>query len=439
MTKKQRIFSFLFTLYWIILWLSINTSPIEEGLLSTINLIDFNENFGLSIGFLRIVVALLSTYLIILYFIFIFFKKKNKNNKIYIFTILSFFSQLVGLYLNQERSFDVFNTFLPFLCIGCICLFLLCDQIEIENIIKYFFWIAFFLLCIVFITILSFKLTDIKNLNFYSLFSPKDSNIIGHNNPRASGLSRTLAIINLFLIIYLFSLKNFFMKNFLLLFAVLLSIVIILIESRGTLFSYFISLTFIILFLINKNNSFRIKYFLKLIILPIVLSIFILNNYTDKEPPTKNDKIINSRIVAFHTSGRFEILAHIFKKYDYKKIFGYGPQGDRFFLKKDYPGKEKGYGDNSSNILAYTLLSGGFVSVLFGFLVFFEIFKILIRNKKNLLFNKDSFYLNLSISCLIFFLSRSMIENSFGVFGIDFLMTYLSIAYILNSSKILIK
>ena len=101
--------------------------------------------------------------------------------------------------------------------------------------------------------------------------------------------------------------------------------------------------------------------------------------------------------------------------------------------------KEKGYGDNSSNNLFYTLLSGGPVAVCFWVLVFFEIFKITKKNKNNFLFNRYNYYLNFSISCIIFFLVRSIIENSFGVFGIDFLMINLSIVYILNSSKIVKK
>ena len=50
----------------------------------------------------------------------------------------------------------------------------------------------------------------------------------------------------------------------------------------------------------------------------------------------KNDKIFNSRIVAGHSSNRIKAWTYAVKNYDYKKIFGYGPQGDRFFLKKDY-------------------------------------------------------------------------------------------------------
>jgi hypothetical protein len=432
--KRQKIFSILFISYWIILWFSINTSPVNEGLLSTLNSIDFSKSIGKSFGFLRIVLALLCTCLIILYFIYIFFWQTNKINKIYLFIILSFISQLIGLYFNQEKTFDVFNTFLAFLSIGTVCLLALCDQIKVENILKYFFWTSLIILTLVFITILSFKLPEIKNFDFYSLFSPKDSNIFTHDNPRISGLSRTLAILNLFLILYFFSLKQYYFKKILLFFSLSISLLILLMESRGTLLSYFVTLTFITLFLVKKNTIFKIKYFLILIVFPIVLSIFIFNNYTNKESPTKNDKIFNSRIVAAHSSSRLKIWTYVVKNYDYKRVFGYGPQGDRFFLKKSkYINKGN---DNSSNILLYTLLSGGLMSIFFWVLAFFEIFKTFIKNRNSFLFNRNNYYLNFSISCIVFFLVRSIIENSFGLFSIDFLMMNLSIVYMLNSFKV---
>ena len=432
--KKQKIFSILFISCWIILWFSINTSPIEEGLLSSLNLIDFSKSIGKSFGYLRIVLALVCTCLIILYFIYIFFWQTNKINKIYLFIILSFISQLIGLYFNQEKTFDTFNTFLAFLSIGTVCLLALCDQIKVENILKYFFWASLIILTLVFITISSFKFPELKNFDFYTSFAPKDSNIFTLNNPRISGLSRTLAVLNLFLILYFFSLKQYYFKKILLFFCLSISLLILLMESRGTLLSYFVTLIFITLFLVKKNTIFKIKYFLILIVFPIVLSISIFNNYTNKEAPTKNDKIFNSRIVAAHSSARLKIWTYIVKNYDYKKVFGYGPQGDRFFL-KDSEYMEKGY-DNSSNILLYTLLSGGMISIFFWVLAFFEIFKTFIKNRNSFLFNRNNYYLNFSISCIVFFLVRSIIENSFGLFSIDFLMVNLSIVYMLNSLKI---
>ena len=440
MEKKQKIFSFLFILYWLTLWFSINASlheAHEGGVLYTFSLINFSENIIRSVNYSRIILPLIFTSLIITYFIFIIIFKKEKINKVYLFIILIFFSQIIGLYFNEERNFSTFNTYLPFFCIGTVCLFALNDQIQIKNTIKYFFLIEILILFLVFVTILSLKINELENLNFNSLFSERDNNIFNNNNPRITGLSRTLAMINLFLIVYIFSLKQFFFKLFLLILTSFFSILLLLMEARGTLLSYFIALFFIIIFLTKYEAIFKIKYFLLLIIFPIILFIFIFNSTENKNLPKDNNKIFNSRIISPNTSGRLDTWTYIFKNYEYKKIFGYGPQGDRFFL-KNYPNKNN-YGDNSSNILAYTMLSGGIVAVFIWCLVFFEIMKIFIKNKNNFFFNMKNFYLNFSITCIVFFSIRSLVENSFGLFGIDFLMIFLSIVYILNSSKILMK
>ena len=54
-------------------------------------------------------------------------------------------------------------------------------------------------------------------------------------------------------------------------------------------------------------------------------------------------------------------------------------------------------------------------------------------NKSRFLSDRNNFYLNLSFIFLIFFLIRSFFENSFSLFSIDFLITYLSLSYILST------
>jgi hypothetical protein len=90
-------------------------------------------------------------------------------------------------------------------------------------------------------------------------------------------------------------------------------------------------------------------------------------------------------------------------------------------------------------------VSGGFIAILFTILIFYEILKIFIQNQRKIQNqtkkNEQNFiYIKFSITCLIFFFIRSFFENSFGLFSVDFLMTYLSITYIIipaNKSKIL--
>ena len=419
MIKKKTFFFLLFIFYWIVLWGSINTAPYE--------IVNFGKNFWQSINSLRILLPLVSTILITFYFLFVLFFKNLKIEKINYFFLFFFSSQILGLYFNKEKNFDVQNLYLVILSIGTIFLFILCNYIRINNIAKKFILIGILFLGAVLILSISIKLNDLKNLNFYEAFNNNNLNQMGQANPRITGLSRTLAIINLFIIVFFFNLKNSNFKKILTVFLVLFSTVIVFMQSRGSIICYFFSLGFIILYLIKFNRNFKIKYFFLLILLPFILYFLFNNNFKNKF--TSENKIESNRILSTTSSGRYEILIHTLKNYDYNKFFGYGPNGDRFFL-KDFDKKNK-YGDNTSNALLYSLVSGGYPSIFFLILIYFEIIKIFIVYKEKILMNK-SIYINFSFACLIFFSIRSLFENSFGLFSIDFLIAYMSIAYIIS-------
>jgi hypothetical protein len=167
-------------------------------------------------------------------------------------------------------------------------------------------------------------------------------------------------------------------------------------------------------------------------LLPFILYFLFNNNLNNKF--ISENKIESNRILSTSSSGRYEIFIHTLKNYDYNKFFGYGPNGDRFFL-KDFD-KKKEFGDNASNNFIYCFISGGIVSLFFLTLVFFNFLLILKKfiKKKTENLNKSLFIENLSIICLIYFSTRSIFENSFGIFSVDFLITYLSFSY-LSSMK----
>ena len=423
MIKEKSLFFYLFIFFWIVLWGSINTAPYE--------IVNLGKNFSQSINSLRILLALVSTLLITCYFLFVFFFKNIKIEKINYLFLLFFSSQIIGLYLNKEKHFDIQSLYLVILSIGTIFLFILCNYFRINNIIKKFILIGVLFLCTVLILSISIKLNDLKDLNFYEAFNNNNLNPMGQANPRITGLSRTLAIINLFIIVFFFNLKKSYFKKILKVFLVLSSTLIIFMQSRGSIICYFFSLGFIILYLINSDRNFKIKYFFLFILLPFIL-YFVFNNNLNNKFINEN-KIESNRILSTSSSGRYEIFIHTLKNYDYNKFFGYGPNGDRFFL-KDFDKKNK-YGDNTSNTLLYSLVSGGYPSIFFLILIYFEIIKILIVYKEKILIYK-SIYINFSFACLIFFSIRSFFENSFGLFSIDFLIAYMSIAYIISKNKI---
>jgi O-antigen ligase len=273
--------------------------------------------------------------------------------------------------------------------------------------------------------------------------------------PRSTGISRTFGLINIFIIIYLIFLKK--KINYLLYFiSIIYTSLIWLLQSRGSILIFF-STTILIIYLAKKiylKKKIIIIFFL--LFLPIILSETILilgKNFTNATSnkylkptsnqyinPTSNknlkDELLENRALSDHTSsGRIEIWNESLKLFEKNKVFGYGPQGDRFILKGSAV-KEKFY-NNSSNALIYSLLSGGYFGILVMLLICLNIIlKIYICLIKLKIFNNyNKIALKVSICYIIFFLIRSLFENSFSVFSIDFMIFILSSTYIENYLK----
>jgi hypothetical protein len=425
MNTIKKNLSYLLLFNWIFLWGSINTSPAQ--------IYFFGGSYAESINAARILFALLTSMLISIYFVYIFLREKVQIKKIHFFFFLFFFSQILGLFLNKERNFNIENLYLVVLCIGSVCSIILCDHRKTNSLIIYFFYISILFITFSFIFTILGKFHELTNLNFYKIFAEHDLNLLGESNPRITGVSRMLAIINLFLILHFFKSKNFYLKYFLVIFLILTELLLLFMQSRGTLICYFFSTFIIIFFLIKNKNAFRVKYFFLFIMLPILIYFFINNFFLSQNLSNRENININNRIMTTSGSGRYEIWHYTIRNYEYKNFFGYGPNGDRFFLKNFYY-KER-FGDNTSNIFLHSLVSGGIVSVFILILIFIEIFKIIVNSKKKFFSYNNSLFLNFSIVCLTFFLIRSFFENSFGLFSIDFLITYLSISFITISAK----
>ena len=435
MLRYINFFSFLFLLHWSLLWGSINTSHIE--------FFGFGKNVTQSVNSLRIILPLLFSILISIYFIYIFFTKKIKIKKIHLYFCAIGISQLIGLYLNNERiflyfgnenGFDMTNINLIIFPFAVIFLFILCEYHHLNYLYKFFFAFVFFFLILIFNFSFWPKFHNFSDLYFlYEIFNPHDTNIFEEPSIRITGLSRILAIINLFIILYFLNLKKTYFKMFLQFFVIICTTLLFFMQSRGTLLCYFVSLVFIIFIIWNDKANHKIKGILLFIMTPLFL-FFLINNHLQKNIKLKDISESNIRALTINTSGRSQIWSFTLKNYEYKKIFGYGPNGDRFFL-KDFD-KKKEFGDNASNNFIYCFISGGIVSLFFLTLVFFNFLLILKKfiKKKTENLNKSLFIENLSIICLIYFSSRSIFENSFGIFSVDFLITYLSFSY-LSSMK----
>jgi O-antigen ligase len=138
------------------------------------------------------------------------------------------------------------------------------------------------------------------------------------------------------------------------------------------------------------------------------------------------------------TSGRITLWKNALERYEKNRFFGYGPQGDRILLINQI----NVYGNNVSNAMIYALLSGGYFSFLIIILIYFYtaymILKFFLINKifyNKLKLNKENIFVVASLVYAVFFMVRSLFENSFGVFSIDFLIVILSLFIVENQTS----
>jgi hypothetical protein len=271
MMADKKILSYFLLLHWLLLFASINTYPFEISY--------FGEGFIKNLNAIRLSLALISSVLLTTYTCYIFILRKIKINKINLYFFIIFICQLLGLYLNEARDFDISNIYLVILSFGVICLFILIHHYKLNEIYKHFFTaLILFLIGATIITLLP-KLKGINFLNFYEIFNEKNSNILLQVNARITGLSRMLAIINLFLFLYFFKLKISFFKTLIGFFFFTNTIILLFMQSRGTLLCYFASILFIIFFLYDVKKDSKFKIIFVFIAIPILLyySVYFFN------------------------------------------------------------------------------------------------------------------------------------------------------------------
>ena len=151
-------------------------------------------------------------------------------------------------------------------------------------------------------------------------------------------------------------------------------------------------------------------------------------------PKVEVDKNLNE-----YSSARFQIWNNCFQILIQNKYwFGFGPQADRYlitkYLKNDL---HASWGNNASNAFLYSLLSAGIFGMFFVIYIYFKSIKLIILNTFVI---KDFFKSNQVLpicffTILSFILLRSLFENSFLVFGIDFFLFIISYFYLKISLK----
>ena len=214
-----------------------------------------------------------------------------------------------------------------------------------------------------------------------------------------------IALWGCFIILYIYFLKDFSFKKILELLFSFFIIPILLVFFFPALKSFILSNT---LEIIQNEQHFLNDSFKSMGSL--------LNVDLDKVYQKKS--IL--RDMRMDTSGRLGDWTNIFINYDYNKnlFFGYGSQGDRYLINQ-----------SASNGLIYAFVSSGIIGlifyIIFCLMVFINLIKYLFYKR-----SKDRIFFSSLVILILLFL-RSLIESSFAVFGVDFILVFTS-GFIMN-------
>lgn len=444
--KKYKELIIFIILSWVALWFSIDTH-INLGQIKNLSLIALFHNTRILIAFFTIFIStILILYIVLKREIKIF---NNTNSTLFLF-LFYFILQIIGLKKNSELEFNIENLYLIILAIGSLNIFLIVNFLKLTKILKYILYLtiimlAVFLIILVFTKINSSTLFPQSGaLDLYSFIHPEEK-FLNREYPRITGISRMLAIVNLALIIFL-EFNNKLKSILLLILAGFFSSIIWGMQSRGTIICFFFSLLVICFYL--KNINFKkalslifILFFLPAIIFEYSRPIVFKKNYEsiiNKNIEGQKEIIKENRIRILetkHSSGRIDLWKGLIDKYDKNKLFGYGPQADRILLGKDYD-RTYAYSNNVSNGLIYAFACGGYLAALIIIIIYYRIFTYIsyIFLKKKFLKKMPS-VVKISIILLIFLSIRSLVENSFALFSVDFLLFLISITIIENFIK----
>jgi hypothetical protein len=341
----------------------------------------------------------------------------TKHN--YIFTLFSFLIlfQIIGTISNSQNYIKNLYYIIPEINIMFISLILL--KIYNKKLLKFYFnsnLIIFFLIFLYFFLIY-FKYYLLFNNNYYHVWG----DIKNHEAvPRPTGMARLALIFSsYFFCNYILSQKKY------LFFLIFFNYAIFAFQSRIVIFALlFTSLLFI---LIKEKYSIvkTLKYFILICIIPFIISLVIDFSkreilFGDRIAP--NDQNYNFRLLDHKiylknfTSNRIQDWQNILKNFDKQKVFGYGIHGDRILINQ-----------TASNGFLYSLVSGGYLaSIIYCVICTYSLYlaNLALFKKK---FDKYSWFAS---SMIIFFLIRSIVENSFTIVSFDFIIFFMSTFYL---------
>lgn len=340
---------------------------------------------------------------------------KNFQNNTF-FILLYFLTIFASTLVNLESFEEAHKLLLPFYCINYIFLINLIYNINyFKKKINRIFAIQFAIIIILnLFTLLEFfsffitlNISDLYDLTIKNNFYSQNSN----------GLSRIILILSLY--IFLVNKKNYYYYFS----CLLLNTILFLLQSKLALF-FLIFFIFLKVFLDKEVMKEKIRNILFILAIPIVIS-FILSSLNsinnDSRMRLINEITIDVRKDDLNHFSDLRIFASTIGRIDawksmiensQKLVIGYGSQGDRDLAKK-----LKTHSVLASNSLVYAFVCSGFLGFFFLIVFYYNLIKLLFVN--NFLKNNFTFFYFIS---LIFLIIRSFFENSFAVWGVDFVL-----------------
>jgi hypothetical protein len=446
---KKKIQPLLIVSFFICL-LSINT--VQDDLFNIFQ--HKPKNFFVYLNFFRFIGP--NIVILILIFLFSF---KNTNKLLILFFFYGLWQIIIFPIENTHSLNYIINYQLILNLFAVLIIFYLADDYDVKLQIKILNILLIFISSIsIFFT---FRLISeyISNQNLLYLYGTEtllpESKYFDQATPRITGLSRMFLILLYYLFFFQINQENQFLKKISLLISFLLIMGIYAAGTRSGMIGIFILIIYYIFFF--KEKLIKKIYFLCLIIIPIITfesivylkSNFIFKNYNhlifknyNESKYQNNIQIKENRILSNQSSsGRSAIWSTSLKIIKSNKIIlGKGPQADRFLL-ASYVGKDilnreiAVFDNNSSNALIYSYLCGGIISFSLFVGIYFLITKKIFFHffiQKNL--NKQHYITNFSIITLIFLTIRTVFENGYSVFGIDYVLC-LNCFFILNKTN----
>ena len=452
--------------FWICILFSLNSQ--YASILELTNIYKFSffskSSFFIFTNFIRFYIP----FVILPILIIIFLLNKSKKIDKLIFIFFFYFSWQLLVFFFSDRQSDlneiftesgaansnVFNSQyqesiftnlnLIFCSLSILIIITIAENLRLNKFNKKIFIITllFIGLIVVYFTYLLIDeavITDKKFIYFSDTLTATGM-VFYQPNPRVTGISRSLLIF--YFLFFYFLIKS---QKKIIWYSTLIILILLLykMQTRGAFVGIIILYTLYFLF-----NSLELKKkFLNLLVLFIIPIIVFETYYFIKNTNyfIKNTNAIfqpvRTRLVDNTTSGRLHIWKNaIFMIKEKKLILGYGPQADRFLLNifaiknsqrniyYDKYGNPIAYDNNASNSLLYGYLCGGIV----GFFLLLTIYLIAITvAAKNIFINKiftydNNLWVNFSTIVIIYLGFRGIFENSFSVFGIDYILFILA-------------